>query len=71
VNVLAGGKDSPYTAANLATAGAKRISAGGALYRAAMGEFLRAAKETKEQGTFGWGNMAAPHPEITGYMAGK
>jgi 2-methylisocitrate lyase-like PEP mutase family enzyme len=71
VNVLAGGKNSPLTVANLSAAGVKRISVGGALYRAAMGEFLRAAKETKEQGTFSWGTNAAPHAELTLFMAGK
>jgi 2-methylisocitrate lyase-like PEP mutase family enzyme len=66
---LGGSKD--FTVANLAAAGAKRISVGGALYRAAMGEFLRAAKETKERGTFGWGSSAIPHAGITAFMAGK
>lgn len=71
VNVLAGGKDSPYTVANLSALGVKRISLGGALYRAAMGEFLRAARETKEQGTFSWGTAAPSHPEVTAFMAAK
>jgi 2-methylisocitrate lyase-like PEP mutase family enzyme len=71
VNVLGGGKNSPLTVANLSAAGVKRISVGGALYRAAMGEFLRAAKETKEHGTFGWGTNAATHMELTNFMQGK
>jgi 2-methylisocitrate lyase-like PEP mutase family enzyme len=71
VNVLAGGKGSPLTVANLSALGVKRISVGGALYRAAMGEFLRAARETREKGTFTWGTAAASHAELTAYMVGK
>ena len=71
VNILAGGKNTQLTVANLSAAGVKRISVGGALYRAAMGEFLRAARETKAQGTFGWGTAAATHAELTAYMVGK
>ena len=38
---------------DLAAAGVRRISLGGWLARVATGEFLRAAGEMKEQGTFG------------------
>lgn len=37
--------------ADMAAAGAKRISVGGALARAAMGEVIRAAEELRDQGT--------------------
>ncbi len=53
VNVLAPPvKDA--TLASLAEAGAKRLSVGGALARAAVGTLLRAGREMREQGSFGW-----------------
>jgi 2-methylisocitrate lyase-like PEP mutase family enzyme len=42
------------TLAALAEAGAKRLSVGGALARAAVGALLRAGREMREQGSFGW-----------------
>jgi len=42
------------TLASLAEAGAKRLSVGGALTRAAVGTLLRAGREMREQGSFGW-----------------
>lgn len=51
VNVLVGGPGPAVHA--LAEAGARRISTGGALARAAWGALDRAAREMLEQGTFG------------------
>ncbi len=42
------------TVAQLAEAGAKRISTGGALARAAITALLRAGAEMRERGSFGW-----------------
>ncbi|MGW8270287.1 MAG: isocitrate lyase/PEP mutase family protein [Burkholderiales bacterium] len=42
------------TLTSLAEAGAKRLSVGGALARASVGALLRAAREMREQGSFGW-----------------
>lgn len=42
------------TVAELADAGAKRISIGGALVRATLGPLLRATEEMQELGSFGW-----------------
>ncbi|MBC7933384.1 MAG: isocitrate lyase/phosphoenolpyruvate mutase family protein [Rubrivivax sp.] len=42
------------TVSQLADAGAKRISIGGALARAAITALLRAGTEMREQGSFGW-----------------
>ncbi|MCG6953046.1 MAG: isocitrate lyase/phosphoenolpyruvate mutase family protein [Betaproteobacteria bacterium] len=53
VNVLAP-QVKGATLASLAEAGAKRLSVGGALARAAVGALLRAAREMREQGSFGW-----------------
>jgi methylisocitrate lyase len=50
VNVLVGGDFT--TVAELAAAGVRRISVGGALARAAWTGFLRAAKEIADEGTF-------------------
>jgi 2-methylisocitrate lyase-like PEP mutase family enzyme len=52
------------TVAQLAEAGAKRISTGGALARAAIGALLRAGREMQTQGSFGWFSGAAPGAEI-------
>jgi 2-methylisocitrate lyase-like PEP mutase family enzyme len=50
VNVLVSSDFS--TVAELAQAGVRRISVGGALARSAWAGFLQAAKEIAEQGTF-------------------
>jgi 2-methylisocitrate lyase-like PEP mutase family enzyme len=69
VNVLANGR---FSVAELGAAGAKRVSVGGMLSRVAYGAFLRAARELKENGTFRFATeVAVPHPEINGMMAGK
>lgn len=62
VNVLVG---SPFTTvAELARAGVRRISVGGALARAAWGGFLRAAREIADRGTFEQLADAVPFDEI-------
>lgn len=52
------------TVAQLADAGAKRISIGGALARAAITTLLRAGREMREQGSFGWTSDIAPGGDI-------
>ena len=69
VNVLMGLKGATYSVDQIAAAGAKRISVGGALARAALGAFVRAAREIKEKGTFTFAADAIPHAEVTAYMA--
>jgi 2-methylisocitrate lyase-like PEP mutase family enzyme len=49
----------------LSELGVKRISVGSALCRAALGAFLRAAREMREHGTFAFANDAAKSREIT------
>jgi 2-methylisocitrate lyase-like PEP mutase family enzyme len=68
VNVLMGLKGATYSVQELAAAGVKRISVGGALARAALGTFVRAAREVKEKGTFTFAADALPHAEATAYM---
>lgn len=50
VNVLAGARHT-YSVAQLAEAGAKRISVGSAFNRVALGAFLKAAEEIRDKGT--------------------
>jgi len=69
VNVLMGLKGATYSVEQIAAAGAKRISVGGALARAAMGAFVRAAREIKEKGTFDFAADAIPHADVTAFMS--
>ena len=53
-NFMVGIRGKSFSVAELAAAGVKRISLATSLYRAAMTGFLEAAREVKEQGTFGF-----------------
>ena len=53
-----------WVSAQLAEAGAKRLSIGGALARAALAPVLRAGKEMMEEGTFSWTQDLAANSEI-------
>ena len=55
-------------AGELAAAGVRRISVGGAFARAALGAFVRAALEVRDQGTFGFAADAMPYAETRSYM---
>jgi methylisocitrate lyase len=66
VNVLAGSDFT--TVAELAAAGVRRISVGGALARTAWTAFLAAAKEIAENGTFSALGRAIPFAEINGHF---
>jgi 2-methylisocitrate lyase-like PEP mutase family enzyme len=52
------------TVAQLGEAGAKRISTGGALARAAIGAMVRAAKEMQSTGGFTWADSATSGAEV-------
>ena len=54
VNVVMSAADPDLTAAQLAEAGVKRISVGGALSRLALAGFLAGAREMAERGGFTW-----------------
>jgi 2-methylisocitrate lyase-like PEP mutase family enzyme len=71
VNVLMGLKGSTFSVQELAAAGVKRISVGGAFARAALGAFVQAAREVKEKGTFTFSTDAISHAEVSSYMAPK
>jgi len=65
VNVVMGLQGVQLSVAELAAIGVRRISLGSSLYRTAMGAFLRAAREMREQGTFGFAREAASAAEMT------
>ena len=67
---MVGIKGKSFTVAELTAAGVKRISLATSLYRAAMGGLLAAAREVKEQGTFGYLDTAPTTPEVAGFMRG-
>jgi 2-methylisocitrate lyase-like PEP mutase family enzyme len=58
VNVLMGLPGVDLTMADLSAIGVKRVSVGGGLARAALGGFLRAAREMKQSGEFRWAGEA-------------
>ena len=68
VNVVMGIKGASYSVEELAAAGVKRISVGGTFARAALGAFIRAAREVKEKGTFTYATDALPHADANAYM---
>jgi 2-methylisocitrate lyase-like PEP mutase family enzyme len=68
VNVLMGLKGPAFTIDELQAAGVKRISVGGSFARAALGGFMRAAREVKERGTFTYAADAISHADATSFM---
>jgi 2-methylisocitrate lyase-like PEP mutase family enzyme len=64
VNVVMSAADPDLTVAQLAEAGVKRISVGGALSRLALAGFLRGAREMAEQGRFTWMRDTVPTKEL-------
>jgi 2-methylisocitrate lyase-like PEP mutase family enzyme len=65
VNVLMGMAGVDLNLSQLADIGVKRVSVGGSLARAALGAFLRAAQELRDQGTFTYGEKAVPMADIS------
>lgn len=68
VNVVVGLTGANYSLEELSQAGVRRISVGGAFARAALGEFIRAATELKDHGTYGFARDAVPDATAAGYM---
>jgi 2-methylisocitrate lyase-like PEP mutase family enzyme len=68
VNVLMGMPAMNLSVAQLAAIGVKRITVGSALARAAIGGFLRAAREIRENGTFRFNDEAASSKEINALL---
>jgi 2-methylisocitrate lyase-like PEP mutase family enzyme len=71
VNVVMGLAGAPFSVEDLAAAGVRRISLGSALSRAALGAFLRAAREMKERGTFTFADDAASFADLDPFMQGR
>ena len=69
VNVLMGLTGPRYTVEELAQAGVRRISTGGALARAAYGAVLRAADEMRRDGTFGFADDAMSSDDLSEIMS--
>ena len=65
VNVVMGLQGVQLSVAELSAIGVKRISVGSALSRAALGAFLRAAREMKDHGTFTFANDAVSFRDIS------
>jgi 2-methylisocitrate lyase-like PEP mutase family enzyme len=68
VNVVMGLQGVQLDRAELSKIGVKRISVGSALSRAALGAFLRAAREMRERGTFGFAAEAVSYKEISAML---
>jgi len=64
LNVVMSAADPALTVAQLAEAGVKRISVGGALSRLALAAFLKGAREMKESGGFTWVRDTVPSREL-------
>ncbi|HEX7328983.1 MAG TPA: isocitrate lyase/phosphoenolpyruvate mutase family protein [Casimicrobiaceae bacterium] len=64
VNVIMGLSGVALALADLEALGVKRVSVGSSLARAAFGAFLRAAREIREQGTFGYAADAVPYADL-------
>ena len=65
VNVVMGLQGSQLSLEALSEIGVKRVSVGSALSRAALGAFLRAAREMRERGTFTFANEAVSYRELS------
>jgi 2-methylisocitrate lyase-like PEP mutase family enzyme len=71
VNVVMGLKGGSFTVAELSALGVRRISLGSALSRAALGSFVRAAREIRDHGTFRFAADALPYAEANDLMASR
>lgn len=69
VNVVMGLSGCKFTVDELAQSGVQRISLGSSLARAALGEFVRSAKEVKNSGTFTFADRAISFAEANDSMA--
>ena len=65
VNVVMGFKGAQWSLAELAEIGVKRVSVGSALTRAALGAFLRAARELRDHGTFTFATDAVSSRDVS------
>src|SRR5690606_24730657 len=71
VNVVLSQRNTPYTVADLAAAGVRRISTGASFARAALGGLRDAAHELLGPGTLSYLDDAMSYAEVSALMAGK
>ena len=71
LNVVMSAADPAITADQLAEAGVKRISVGGALSRLALAAFLKGAREMKDRGGFTWVRDTVPSEELKAIFGGE
>lgn len=69
VNVIMGLMGVAHSVAELTEMGVRRISVGSALTRAALGAFVRAAREIRERGTFTFAEEAIPFAQVSEFMS--
>jgi 2-methylisocitrate lyase-like PEP mutase family enzyme len=69
VNVVMGLQGVQLSLAELSAIGVRRVSVGSALSRAALGAFLRAAREMREHGTFAFAEEAVSYGTINAMFA--
>jgi 2-methylisocitrate lyase-like PEP mutase family enzyme len=69
-NFMVGIKGRSFSVAELAAAGVKRISLATSLYRAAMTGLIDAAREVRDQGTFGYLERSVPTPDLNKMLEG-
>jgi 2-methylisocitrate lyase-like PEP mutase family enzyme len=70
VNFMAGIRGKSFSVAELEAVGVRRVSLATSLYRAAMTGLLDAAREAKEQGTFGYLDHAITTAEFISLIQG-
>jgi 2-methylisocitrate lyase-like PEP mutase family enzyme len=68
INVVMGLSGVSFSVSELAALGVKRISVGSALSRAALGGFVRAAREIREKGTFDFEKETIAYTEVNRMM---
>lgn len=71
VNGIGGIKGRPFTVAQLAEVGVRRVSVATAFWRAAMTALYEAAGEVRAGGTFEFGQRARSSGEIAGWMGSE
>jgi len=69
-NFMVGIRGRSFTVAELQAAGVKRISLATSLYREAMSGLVNAAREVKDNGTFGYLDRSLTTPELNAFMQG-
>jgi 2-methylisocitrate lyase-like PEP mutase family enzyme len=67
---MAGIKGKSFSVAELEAAGVRRVSVATSFYRAAMSGLVEAAREVKDQGSFGYLERTMATPDLNGFMRG-